>query len=157
MISHSVFHQERRMDVTAWLRRLGLEQYEDTFRRNGVDSSVLTRLTPEDLRDLGVAAVGDRRKLTDAIAALSQAEAAPPRKGSAIDLAPGERRQVTVMFADLCGFTKLSREIDAEELHALLGLYFEAVDGIVDAHGGYVDKHVGDSVMAVFGAPVAHG
>jgi hypothetical protein len=115
------------MDVTAWLRRLGLEQYEDTFRRNGVDSSVLTRLTPEDLRDLGVAAVGDRRKLIDAIAALSQAEAAPLRKGSAIDLAPGERRQVTVMFADLCGFTKLSREIDAEELHAVLGLYFEAV------------------------------
>jgi class 3 adenylate cyclase/tetratricopeptide (TPR) repeat protein len=63
---------------------------------------------------------------------------------------------VTVLFADLSGFTKLSRDIGAEETHALLNRYFEAVDGIVDSYGGSIDKHIGDNVMAVFGAPVAH-
>lgn len=69
----------------------------------------------------------------------------------------GELRQVTVLFADLSGFTRLSARFDAEEMHALLGRFFETVDGIVERFGGTVDKHVGDSVMALFGAPVAHG
>jgi hypothetical protein len=52
------------MDVGGWLRSLGLEEYEKAFRENKVDAAVLPKLTAEDLmRDLGVAAVGDRRKL----------------------------------------------------------------------------------------------
>jgi class 3 adenylate cyclase/tetratricopeptide (TPR) repeat protein len=69
----------------------------------------------------------------------------------------GERRQVTILFADLVGYTRLSAELDPEETHALLGRFFEAVDGAVESFGGTVDKHIGDNVMAVFGAPVAHG
>ena len=57
-------------DVSAWLRGLGLGQYEAAFRDNGVDASVLPELTAEDLREIGVAAVGHRRKLLAAIAAL---------------------------------------------------------------------------------------
>ena len=57
------------MDVGSWLRRLGLEQYEATFRQNNVDVTVLPSLTAEDLKDLGVGSVGHRRKLLDAIAA----------------------------------------------------------------------------------------
>ena len=68
----------------------------------------------------------------------------------------GERRQVTVLFADLSGFTQLSSKLGAEATHELLNRYFEAVDGIVEDCGGSVDKHIGDNVMAVFGAPVAH-
>lgn len=68
----------------------------------------------------------------------------------------GERRPVTVMFADLTAFTRLASERDPEEVHRLLNRLFEVVDGLVDAHGGTVDKHIGDGVMAVFGAPVAH-
>jgi class 3 adenylate cyclase/tetratricopeptide (TPR) repeat protein len=64
---------------------------------------------------------------------------------------------VAVLFADLAGFTKLTSEADAEEVHRLLGRYFEVVDGIVARSGGTVDKHIGDATMAVFGAPVAHG
>ena len=79
----------------------------------------------------------------------------PPE--SSARLPEGERRQVTILFADLCGFTRLSSELDPEEVHALLEQYFAAVDGIVERFGGSVDKHVGDCVMAVFGAPVAHG
>jgi hypothetical protein len=58
------------MDVGGWLRRLGLEHYEATFRENKIDDTVLPSLTAEDLKDLGVGFVGDRRKLLDAIAAL---------------------------------------------------------------------------------------
>ena len=50
------------MDVGGWLRSLGLGEYEKAFRENKVDAAVLPKLTAEDLRDLGVAAVGDRRK-----------------------------------------------------------------------------------------------
>ena len=75
-------------------------------------------------------------------------------------VAPGddaERRPITVLFADLCGYTRLSARLDPEDVHALLECYFGAVDGIVDRFGGRVDKHIGDAVMAIFGAPVAHG
>ena len=58
------------MDVGGWLRSLGLEEYEKAFRENKVDAAVLPKLTAEDLRDLGVAAVGDRRKLLEAIEGL---------------------------------------------------------------------------------------
>jgi class 3 adenylate cyclase/tetratricopeptide (TPR) repeat protein len=64
---------------------------------------------------------------------------------------------VTVLFADLSGYTALSNELDAEEVHALLDRFFEQTDRIIVEHGGHIDKHVGDCVMAVFGAPVAHG
>jgi class 3 adenylate cyclase/tetratricopeptide (TPR) repeat protein len=62
-----------------------------------------------------------------------------------------------VLFADLSGYTELSRHLDAEEVHDLLERFFARVDGIVERYGGSVDKHIGDCVMAVFGAPVAHG
>ena len=71
--------------------------------------------------------------------------------------AAGERRQVTVLFCDLVGYTRLSQQLDAEEVHAVLERFFARVDGIVESFGGSVDKHIGDCVMAVFGAPVAHG
>ena len=57
------------MDVAAWLRGLGLERYAPAFRDNDIDGDVLRRLTAEDLRELGVASVGHRRRLVDAIAA----------------------------------------------------------------------------------------
>ncbi|MEW5850534.1 MAG: adenylate/guanylate cyclase domain-containing protein [Myxococcota bacterium] len=70
--------------------------------------------------------------------------------------ASGERRQVTVLFADLTGYTALSSKLDPEETHALLNRYFDVVDAAVRRYGGRIDKHIGDAVMAVFGAPVAH-
>jgi class 3 adenylate cyclase/tetratricopeptide (TPR) repeat protein len=84
-------------------------------------------------------------------------EAPAPGDEASAAGAEGERRQVTILFADLVGFTTLSSEIDAEELHALVSRFFETVDQVVEAFGGRVDKHIGDAVMALFGAPVAHG
>ncbi|HEX6015351.1 MAG TPA: adenylate/guanylate cyclase domain-containing protein [Geminicoccaceae bacterium] len=148
------------MDIADWLRRLGLERYEQAFRDNAVGGEVLPSLTAEDLKDLGVTAVGHRRRLLDAIASL-RAAAEPDRalahRPEDDDEPAGERRQVVVLFADLAGYTALSRELDAEDVHALLGRFFERVDRVVEEHGGRVDKHLGDCVMAVFGAPLAHG
>src|SRR6516162_7208227 len=114
------------MDVGGWLRGLGLEQYEAAFRDNKIDHSVLPRLTPEDLKELGVGFVGDRRKLLDAIAAL-RAEASAPTPLPEASLATGraaqdtaERRQVTVMFADLVGSTALSARMDPEDLREVI-------------------------------------
>ena len=67
------------MDVIVWLRSLGLGQYEAAFRDNEIDETVLPGLTAEDLKELGVAALGHRRKLLDAIAALrAVTNASPP-------------------------------------------------------------------------------
>ena len=71
--------------------------------------------------------------------------------------AQGDRRPVTVMFADLSGYTALSATLDPEDTHRLLRRFFELVDGIVVEFGGTIDKHMGDSVMALFGAPISHG
>ena len=73
------------------------------------------------------------------------------------DAAEAERRPVTVLFADLCGYTRLSQTQDPEDVHEMLERFFGAVGAIVERFGGRVDKHIGDAVMAIFGAPVAHG
>ena len=76
---------------------------------------------------------------------------------AAPDAPTEEKRQVTILFADISGYTRLSSELDVEEVHDVIKHFFDTVDGIVEAYGGTVDKHIGDAVMALFGAPIAHG
>src|SRR3954465_6014446 len=64
-----------------------------------------------------------------------------------------ERRIVTVLFADLVGFTALSERLDAEDVAEVQDAYFEAVREVVARHGGLLEKFIGDAAMAVFGAP----
>ena len=71
------------------------------------------------------------------------------------DLPVAERRLVSVLFADLVGFTAWSESRDAEEVRALLSRYFETCRRLIDLYGGTVEKFIGDAVMAVWGAPVA--
>src|SRR6201982_3863804 len=152
------------MDVGGWLRKLGLEQYEAAFLENRIDDTVLPRLTAEDLKDLGMGFVGDRRKLLDAIAALN-AEASAPTPSSPSD-APlaiektakdaAERRQVTVMFADLVGSTALSARMDPEDLREIISAYQRCVADMVGRFGGFVAKYMGDGVLVYFGYPQAH-
>ena len=66
-----------------------------------------------------------------------------------------ERRHVTVLFADLVGFTPFAEERDAEEVREVLTRYFDLARSIVAAYGGTVEKFIGDAVMAVWGAPIA--
>jgi len=84
-------------------------------------------------------------------------EAAPATTKAPSASPSAERRQVAILFADLTGYTRLSSTLDAEEVHRLLTRFFERVDGAIAELGGTIDKHIGDAVMAVFGAPVAHG
>ena len=150
------------MDVAEWLRGLGLESHAEAFAENAIDAEALVLLSDEDLKELGVSALGHRRKLLAAIAELAvrpAGEAEVPTPALAVappQMQEGERRQVTVLFADMSGFTQLSSQADPEEVHALLNRFFGIVDDIVQSFGGAVDKHIGDCVMAVFGAPVAH-
>ena len=121
------------MDLGTWLRSLGLEKYEGAFRENEIDETVLPRLTAEDLKELGVSALGHRRKLLDAIAALradSNASPAVTSDTAAVDASPrdtAERRQVTVMFSDLVGSTALSARMDPEDLREVISAYQKCV------------------------------
>jgi hypothetical protein len=90
------------LEIGEWLRGLGLQSYEQTFRDNGIDLEVLPRLTVDDLKEIGVQAVGHRRKILDAIGSLPADPGATRAPGSA------ERRQLTLMFVDLIGSTDLS-------------------------------------------------
>src|SRR5215467_13160432 len=67
-----------------------------------------------------------------------------------------QRKTVTIVFCDVTGSTALGESTDPEALRALLARYFERMKGIVESHGGSVEKFIGDAVMAVFGVPVAH-
>jgi hypothetical protein len=112
------------MDIEAWLQGLGLERYITAFRDNEIDREVLPRLTSEDLREIGVAAIGHRRKLLDAIAALGASAATVTVTAAVSDVstpAEAERRQLTVMFCDLVGSTALSARLDPEDLRRILG------------------------------------
>jgi adenylate cyclase len=79
---------------------------------------------------------------------------APPPSPAAADAA--DRRPVTVLFADLTGFTSLSEALDPEEVRAFQNALFTMLAAVIERHDGFVEKFVGDAVMAVFGAPVAH-
>jgi class 3 adenylate cyclase len=147
------------MDVAAWLQGLGLERYVLAFRDNEIDWEVLPKLTSEDLREIGVAAIGHRRKLLDAIAALSAAVPTAAVTAAASDTpapAEAERRQLTVMFCDLVGSTALSTRHDPEDLRELIGDYHRVVSETVGRFDGFVAKYMGDGVLIYFGYPQAH-
>src|SRR2546429_7096969 len=67
-----------------------------------------------------------------------------------------ERKTVTVLFADLVGFTGTAERLDPEDVRRLLSPYYSRLRAQLERHGGTVEKFIGDAVMAVFGAPVAH-
>jgi class 3 adenylate cyclase/tetratricopeptide (TPR) repeat protein len=66
-----------------------------------------------------------------------------------------ERKQATVLFADMSGFTLLSEQTDAEELRTLVNQCFDTLGEVIAQHGGHIDKFIGDEVMVLFGAPMA--
>ena len=146
------------MDIAAWLQDLGLERYVSTFCENEIDWEVLPKLTSEDLREIGVAAIGHRRKLLDAIAALGPE--APAAVTAAHSDAPApveaERRQLTVMFCDLVGSTPLSTRFDPEDLREVIGAYHRCVADTAARFAGFVAKYMGDGVLIYFGYPEAH-
>src|SRR5437764_7867108 len=147
------------MNVAAWLQSLGLERYEPLFRDNEIDWEVLPKLTSEDLKEIGVVAIGHRRKLLDAIAAVGAAVPATAVMAASPDApapADAERRQLTVMFCDLVGSTALSTRFDPEDLRELIAAYHRVVTEVVAGFDGFVAKYMGDGVLVYFGYPRAH-
>src|SRR5262245_22911604 len=146
------------MDLGVWLQSLGLEQYEAVFRENAIDADVLHDLTEDHLREMGLP-LGARLKLLKAISAL--APSAEPI-GLTPVVAPGppadtaERRQVTVMFADLVGSTALSARMDPEDLREVISAYQKCAAEAVRRFGGFVARYMGDGVLVYFGYPEAH-
>src|SRR5262249_55956993 len=115
----------------------------------------------DDLKELGVAAIGHRRLLLKAVADLAPgarraAAEDVPAASPANATAEAERRQLTVMFCDLVGSTPLSTRFDPEDLREIVGAYHRCVTGTVVRFGGFVAKYMGDGVLIYFGYPEAH-
>ena len=163
------------MNLDDWLAGIGLAQYAALFRSNDIDGDLLSRLTADDLKDIGVASVGHRKKLLEAIAAMSAVPATrlpPPALRSSEqpvvpehlaakirlskDTLESERKQVTVLFADLRGSMELLADRDPEEARKLLDPVLERMMDAVHAYEGTVNQVMGDGIMALFGAPIAH-
>ena len=138
--------------IREWLRSHGLSEYADRFAESRIDLAVLPDLTDEDLKELGVL-LGDRRRILRLIADMSAPLSTRPLTQR---LEEAERRQITVMFADLVGSTALAARMDPEDLRDLLAGYSRCVDETVGRFGGTVAQYLGDGVVVYFGYPRAH-
>jgi class 3 adenylate cyclase/predicted ATPase len=146
--------------VREWLASLGLSEYADRFAEHRIDFSILPDLTDKDLKEeLGIVLLGDRRRLLRAIAKLAGEASTTPQLVSGSESSTrdeAERRQVTVMFADLVGSTALSTGMDPEDLREIISAYQKCVAEAVHHFGGFVARYVGDGVLVYFGYPHAH-
>ena len=105
----------------------------------------------------GTKAPPDARFCMSCGTALDAGSSAPPADGSpAAERLPEERRQVTVLFADLSGYTAFAEQMDPEAVKSQVDRALMRLGSEVERFGGTVDKYIGDNVMAIFGAPVAH-
>lgn len=168
-----------KVQLSELLESIGLEDYADVFADNGVDVETARLLTDADLRELGLL-LGHRRKFLQALNP-SPAELPTPDRSSASTskqpVEPGdsrsaavpvgvqavtgtlensERRQLTVLFCDLVGFTELATRVDPEVLQRIIRTYENVCAGCVAHYEGYVAKHLGDGIVAFFGYPLAH-
>ena len=145
-------------EIRDWLAERGFERFSSVFEENEVDLEALRELTDDDLKEMGLP-LGPRVKLRKAILALAEGTEPPavvdaPAKETIHGDA--ERRQLTVMFVDMVGSTRLSGELDPEDMRQLLLAYQSAVSEAVTRHGGHIARYFGDGVLCYFGWPRAH-
>src|SRR5262249_34676193 len=129
------------------------------FAENEIDVTVLRHLTDQDLREIGVP-LGHRRKILAAIredmGSTTPVTSEPVDHLEPTSQASPERRQITVMFSDIVGWTALSSRMDPEDLRELISAYQKCVTEAVHRFGGFVAQYLGDGVLAYFGYPEAH-
>ena len=163
-------------DVGRWLDGLGLGRYAAAFAKDDIDWDVLAELDEADLEKLGLS-LGHRKKLLKAIADLASEGERPAHLSPAAAIHPpklytpkhladrilstrgvleGERKQITVLFADIKGSLELIQGDDPERVQALLDTVVKAMIEAVHRYEGMVNKVLGDGIMALFGAPLAH-
>src|ERR1700733_4725509 len=142
------------MSVAHWLTGLDVRQYAQSFADNDIDLALAATLTDADLKEIGVASLGHRRKLLAAAAALTAKPPAPEPTPPPPPPGPdAERRPITVMFCDLVGSTSLAATLDAEDWRDLVKAYFNDAVKAISQYGGHVDRRLGDGFMALFGYP----
>lgn len=137
--------------VSTWLAGLGLEHYAQAFAEAEVDFDTLPELTAADLLEIGVQAVGPRRRLESAIARL-RAEQATATEGPVFI---GARRHLTILFCDVVGSTALSQRFDAEQMSEMFRDYYAVVTRVLQRRGGHEANRLGDGSFIFFGYPQA--
>ena len=156
-------------DIQTWLESRDLGKYAEAFVAQDITPDLLADLSDADLRELGIASLGDRKRLQKALAGASApaplpaaatvlvaAEpSAPPTAAAPAVADEGERRHATVMFSDLTGYTALNESFDPEEVESIMARIKREAVAVIERHGGRVNQFVGDEVMALFGIPVA--
>lgn len=149
------------IEIKRWLADLGLAEHTAAFIENGVDEVLLPELDNDDLKDLGVNRLKDRKILLAAVAKLDETSRsehtdATEQNPSVRKSSQAERRHLTVMFVDLVGSTALSSQVDPEDLREIITNYQNVVAGCVTRFDGHVAKYMGDGVLCYFGWPRAH-
>lgn len=140
--------------LSEWLKSNDLGRFVEVFEENEVDLATLRLLTESDLKELGLP-FGPRKRILNLLSEeKSLDKAAAP--GGHIGTPTGERRQLTVLFCDMVGFTKLAHKLDPETLQIIIRAYEEACATCVTRYEGYVFTTLGDGVVAFFGYPLAH-
>ena len=158
--------------LSSWLRRLGLDRYASVLAEQEVDLEALRLLTEKDLQELGLP-LGPRKKLLKALADLECDDS--PLASASVEVHPtstpaeassvpavhatgetGERRQLTVLFCDMVGFTELANRVDPEVLQGIIRSYEDACAVCITRYEGYVFQRLGDGIVAFFGYPLAH-
>jgi class 3 adenylate cyclase len=140
--------------LSQWLKANDFERFIGIFEENEVDLATLRVLTESDLKELGLP-FGPRKRILNLLAeekARDKSGAAGAHVGTPI----GERRQLTVLFCDMVGFTKLAYKLDPETLQIIIRAYEGACATCVNRYEGYVFTTLGDGVVAFFGFPLAH-
>jgi class 3 adenylate cyclase/tetratricopeptide (TPR) repeat protein len=147
-------------DIREWLDAIGLSRYADTFVQADIGLDVVVDLDEADLKELGVS-LGDRKRLRKAIDVLGASQGAapapapPPASAARALHGEAERRQLTIMFCDLVGSTRLSVELDPEELREIISRFQQTCAAVAQRFGGNVARFMGDGLLVYFGYPRA--
>ena len=159
--------------ITEWLKDLGLSQYAAAFEENDIGWELIGDLDQETLKDIGITSAGHRlqilkaakilqsgqitftRAATDPVPAETITDPKSREDNSAWSRTPGERKPVTMLFADIVGSTTLTEKLDAEDAHDLLYQATQCMCEAVENNKGTVCRFMGDGIMAMFGAPIA--
>jgi len=127
-----------------WLLEAGVPHLEALLRSHAIDVDVLGSLSEADLAQIGLP-LGDRKRVLQALARRPQAVAQPD----------GERRQLTILFADLVDATALCQSLSPEAWRDIVLAYQQAAVDILQRHGGVVAQYLGDGLLVYFGYPLA--
>lgn len=143
--------------LEAWLAQNQLLHLAPVFKEHSIDIDVIDDLSAEDLAEMGLA-LGDRKRVLKAIGHDANGASGQRASVQAVEDQPlaAERRQITVVFCDLVGSSRLIAALDPEESRQIIRTYRGIVAASITALDGYVAQYLGDGVLAYFGWPTAH-